>query len=359
MTATQGDSVRDDVLGRLGKVSAARGVEATARLGELLGGIDGDMRAIELAIDELAATRPRVDGDTPVYAAVRHLLASRGKRLRPMCVALAARVGTGFTAAARDLAVCAELVHAATLLHDDVVDLGDMRRGAETARAVYGNAASIFGGDWLLVEALRRIHASRVPGVLEQVLAVLAQMLAAESLQLENRGVVNEDLDAYMRIVEGKTASLFRWALFAGARAGGLQSDHCRALETYGERLGVAFQIVDDLLDVTGNAEITGKSLFADLREGKMTYPLILAMKKDSTIAPLVREATATEDARREKEIYAYVGEAIRATGAAEGAKRFAQELSAQAVAALEPLPPSMAKETLECIATELADRSR
>jgi octaprenyl-diphosphate synthase len=326
MTATRMDPMRDDVLARLGKVSAVRGIQATARLGELLGCIDDDMRAIEATLDELAATRPRAVGDTPVYGAVRHLLAQRGKRLRPMCVALAARIGNGFSDEARELAVSAELVHAATLLHDDVVDLGDLRRGVETARAVYGNAASIFGGDWLLVEALRRIHASRVPGVVEQVLAVLAQMLAAESLQLANRGIVNDDLDGF---------------------------------ETYGERLGVAFQIVDDLLDVTGNAEITGKSLFADLREGKMTYPLILAMRKDDTIAPLVREAANAEGARREIEIHAYVGEAIRATGAAEDAKRFARDLSAEAVAALGPLSPSMAKDALECIAIELADRSR
>ncbi|MFO0001365.1 MAG: polyprenyl synthetase family protein, partial [bacterium] len=115
-----------------------------------------------------------------------------------MCVALASRVGTGFSQTARDLAVAAELVHNATLLHDDVVDLGDRRRGAPAARVLYGNAASIYAGDWLLVEALMRVRRAGMPDLLDKALGVLAEMLAAEALQLARRGRVDTTLDDYM-----------------------------------------------------------------------------------------------------------------------------------------------------------------
>src|SRR5262249_22155884 len=148
----------------------------------------------------------------------------------PLCVALAARAGNGFGAAARQLAVAVELVHTATLLHDDVVDVGDTRRGAPAARVVYGNAASIFAGDWLLVEALRRVRAAAVPDALDRLLDIIEEMIMAESTQLDRRGVMVADRAAYFRVVEGKTASLFRWALWAGGRAGGLDERACRAL---------------------------------------------------------------------------------------------------------------------------------
>src|SRR5262249_20100903 len=154
---------------------------------------------------------------------------------------------------ARAYAVAVELVHNATLLHDDVVDLGDKRRGADTARVVYGNAASIFAGDFLLIEALRRIQAAGLPAVLDKGLDVIRQMVIAETLQLESRGRVRSSIDDYFRIVEGKTASLFQWAMFAGARAGGVSPEIEGALETYGLKLGVAFQLVDDVLDVAGD----------------------------------------------------------------------------------------------------------
>jgi len=280
---------RDDVMARLADVCKVRGVGGKpSRLGELLGCVEDDMLVIDAGLEAIADGGSR---DLPVEKSVRHLLRLKGKRLRPMCVALAARVGQGFTPAARDIAISAELVHAATLLHDDVVDLGDKRRGEPTARMLYGNAASIFGGDWLLVEALRRIDAAGTPGVLADVLEVLREMLSAESLQLACRGRFDPNVAVYMKIVEGKTASLFRWALASGGRAGGLPLPGCRALAAYGERLGVAFQVIDDLLDVTGDPDALGKSLFADLREGKTTYPLLLALERDPKLAPTVRAA--------------------------------------------------------------------
>jgi octaprenyl-diphosphate synthase len=348
---------REDVLGRLADVCSIRGVEGKpTRLGELLGCVEDDLRVIDAALEAVCAGGSR---EYPVEKSVRHLLRLKGKRLRPMCVALAARLGRGFDARAELIAVSAELVHAATLLHDDVVDLGDKRRGQPTARVVYGNAASIFGGDWLLVEALRRIQRANVPGVLEEVLDVLREMLGAESLQLACRGRFDPSMAVYTRVVEGKTASLFRWALAAGGRAGGLDDAGCRALATYGERLGVAFQVVDDLLDVAGDPSALGKSVYTDLREGKSTYPLLIALEREPSLLPIVRAACDEVDETRLAQIGEEVAKALAQTGAISEARTFAARLSTQAVAALAPIAPSIAKSALELVAIELVGRAR
>jgi octaprenyl-diphosphate synthase len=345
----------EDVLARLADVCSVRGVGGSpSRLGTLLGCVEDDMRVIDAALEIVQEGGAR---ELPVEKSVRHLLRLKGKRLRPMCVALAARVGRGFTDAAREIAVSAELIHAATLLHDDVVDLGDKRRGEPTARVVYGNAASIFGGDWLLVEALRRIQRTGVPGVLEDLLAMLHEMLAAESLQLACRGRFDPSKTAYMEIVEGKTASLFRWALASGARAGGLSDDASRALASYGQRLGVAFQIIDDVLDVAGDAAAVGKSVFSDLREGKTTYPLLVALEREPQLLATVRAAPEAESDAQLAAIGAKVAEALARTGAIDEARAFAFKLSAQAVASLASLPPCIARDALEHTAIELVGR--
>src|SRR5688572_17538955 len=228
------------VLDRLARTSSTRG-EPT--LGERLALLDRWVRDDLIDFEAELALVPR--GARLVHAAAHHLLDLRGKHLRPLCVALASRFGAGFTPRARSLAVAVELVHGATLLHDDVVDVAERRRGQPTAAVVYGNAASIFAGDWLLVAALRRIAAAGVDGLLDRMLVVIDEMIAAESVQLERRGKLTGAREDYFTIVEGKTAALFRWAMIAGARAAGLGAAGEAALERFGLHLGVAFQAVD------------------------------------------------------------------------------------------------------------------
>jgi octaprenyl-diphosphate synthase len=232
------------VLDRLAQTSSARGV---SQLGERLASLDRWVRDDLVEFEAELVKLPR--GARVVHAAAHHLLDLSGKHLRPLCVALASRFGEGFTPRARGLAVAVELVHSATLLHDDVVDVAERRRGQPTASVVYGNAASIFAGDWLLVAALRRIAATGVEGLLDRMLAVIDEMIVAESVQLERRGKLTGAREDYFTIVEGKTAALFRWAMVAGARAAGLPAAAETALERFGLHLGVAFQAVDDELD--------------------------------------------------------------------------------------------------------------
>src|SRR5262245_37306930 len=232
------------VLDRLAHVSAARGAPG---LGERIASLDRWVRADLVAFEAELEAIPR--GARVVHAAAHHLLDLRGKHLRPLCVALASRFGDGFTEQARGLAVAVELVHCATLLHDDVVDVAERRRGEPAACVVYGNAASIFAGDWLLIAALRRIAAAGIDGMLDRMLAVIDEMIVAESIQLERRGNVTGSREDYFAIVEGKTAALFRWAMVAGARCARMSPAAESALERFGLHLGIAFQAVDDELD--------------------------------------------------------------------------------------------------------------
>jgi octaprenyl-diphosphate synthase len=336
------------VLDRLAHVSTARGAPS---LGDRLATLDRWVRADLAAFEAELARIPR--GARMVHAAAHHLLDLRGKHLRPLCVALASRFGDGFTDQARALAVAVELVHSATLLHDDVVDVAERRRGEPAACVVYGNAASIFAGDWLLVAALRRIAAAGVDGVLDRMLAVIDEMIVAESIQLERRGNVTGSRDDYFAIVEGKTAALFRWAMTAGARVARLPAAAEAALERFGLHLGVAFQAVDDELDY---ADGTGKDPLADLREGKITYPLVIALERDPALHGRLVALLAEPEPRRD-ELLA-IAAAVRATGALAATRELAEQHVERALEVLEELPAGAPRDALVTVALASLERT-
>jgi octaprenyl-diphosphate synthase len=367
------------VLDRLAHVSSARGAPS---LGERLASLDRWVRADLVAFEAEIAALPR--GTRVVHAAAHHLLDLRGKHLRPLCVALTSRFGDGFTEQARGLAVAVELVHSATLLHDDVVDVAERRRGEPAACVVYGNAASIFAGDWLLVAALRRIAATGVEGVLDRMLGVIDEMIVAESLQLERRGNVTGARDDYFAIVEGKTAALFRWAMIAGARVARLAPGAEAALERFGFHLGVAFQAVDDELDfaderseeaggggaagATGGAGSkaprgingTGKDPLADLREGKITYPLVVALEREPALRPRLEALLAETQAGIEppREALAAIAATVRATGALTATRALAEEHVERALAVLDELPAGPPRDALATVALASLQRT-
>ncbi|CAN5363662.1 polyprenyl synthetase family protein [soil metagenome] len=334
------------VLDRLAHVSMARGA---LDLGQRLTALDRWVKADLVEFEAELAVFPR--GARVVQQAAHHLLDLGGKHLRPTCVALASRFGEGFTPRARSLAVSVELVHTATLLHDDVVDLAERRRGELTASTVYGNAAAIFAGDWLLVAALRKIGAARVDGLLERMLAVIDEMILAESLQLERRGKLVANRDEYFKIVEGKTASLFRWAMIAGARSANLGDKAEQALDQFGLHLGVAFQLIDDELDFrTG----TGKDPLVDLREGKMTYPLVVAIERQPALQAQLEGALAMPDGRAD---FAAIADAIRDTGALVATRKLAEQHANLALEALSILPEGPARDALETVVLASLER--
>ncbi|HEX7701932.1 MAG TPA: polyprenyl synthetase family protein [Kofleriaceae bacterium] len=332
------------MLDRLAHVSMARGA---LDLGQRLASLDRWVKADLVDFETELALLPK--GARVVQKAAHHLLDLRGKHLRPTCVALASRFGEGFSPKARSLAVSVELVHTATLLHDDVVDLAERRRGEPAACTVYGNAASIFAGDWLLVSALRKIASARVEGLLDRMLGVIEEMILAESLQLERRGRLVADRNEYFKIVEGKTASLFRWAMLAGARSTNLGEKAEGALDRYGLHLGVAFQLIDDELDFrTG----TGKDPLVDLREGKMTYPLVVAIERQPALQARMEQAL-----REEAPDFEAIANAIRETGALVATRKLAEEHANRALEALTVLPEGPARDALETVVLASLER--
>ncbi len=342
-----------EVMPRLQAVAAQHNALSLAeKLQNLREFINDDMQQVE---HDLRAIEMK---DTPLHHSAKLLLGLGGKRLRPMCVALASRVGTGFNATARAMAVAVESVHNATLLHDDVVDLGDVRRGAPAARVVYGNAASIFAGDWLLVDALERIQQSGRNDLLVRMLSTLKEMLDAESLQLSNRGSMRGSVGDYFRVVEGKTASLFGWGLYAGAMAGSVAVEHCEAVERFGRKVGLCFQLVDDVLDIGGDTATVGKSMFSDLREGKATYPLLLAVERDPALGEMI-ECSVRDGVGLDPELERRATSALSDGTVLAQCRELAVRLTDEAVHSLDSLPASAAKDGLVGVSLALLHRTK
>ena len=340
-------------IARLDIVCSERGPrEVATRLRDLMDWVADDMHDFAAGLAELAP------GTSVAGRSAHHLLNLGGKRLRPVSLALAARLGSGFGPAARDLAVAVELLHNATLLHDDVIDLGDRRRGEPAARLVYGNAASVLAGDWLLVEALKRIRRSGYHELLEPALEALDEMIGAEAIQLENRGRISLSHEDYFRVLDGKTAALFRWAMRAGATAGGLPPDQRAALESYGTHFGAAFQLVDDLLDVAGDPRVTGKTAFSDLHQGRMTYPLLLALERDASIRQLVeRLLRMPADEPVPLRLRARVQGKLLTTGSIRDCRTLARRRADDAIACLAPLPGGPVRTALATLAAVSVER--
>lgn len=342
-------------IGRFEAICRARGPHGLARrLRDLEAWIADDMAAVEAELSALPY------GGSIERLSACHQLDLGGKLLRPMCVALAAKLGNGFGTEARHLAVAVELIHNATLLHDDVIDLAERRRGAPAAHTVYGNAASVLAGDWLLVEALKQIQRCGKSGLLERALDTIEKMVAAEALQLENRGRLNLERADYFRIIDGKTTALFRWAMLAGATAGGLASEQRTALERYGAQLGLAFQLVDDLLDVTGDPAVMGKAAFTDLREGKVTYPLLLALERDVSLRRRVEQLLGRQaGAPLPGPLCARLQQRLVTTGSVRDCRALARECADEAIACLTPFPSGPCRAALATVAAVAIDRER
>jgi octaprenyl-diphosphate synthase len=209
-----------------------------------------------------------------------HIIAAGGKRLRPMLTLAAAQLCGYREERHVALAACVEFIHTATLLHDDVVDESDLRRGNATANAVFGNQASVLVGDFLFSRAFELMVADgslEVLGILSRASAVIAE---GEVMQLITTNDTETTEDAYLDVISSKTAALFA----AAARVGGVVADASRpeveALDSYGRNLGVAFQLVDDALDYSAHKATLGKSIGDDFKEGKITLPVLLAFRR-------------------------------------------------------------------------------
>ena len=221
-----------------------------------------------------------------------HLIGSGGKRIRPVMLLLMAKAAKAEPSLGLNLAVACELLHNATLLHDDVVDRGQLRRGVASAPQVYGNSASVLVGDFLLSRSLALVVGYGDMDLLKHWSKMLASMAEGEVLQLLRSGRLTVALTEYVEIISGKTAGLFSWCGRAGASLAEKPGEQAERASRFGKSFGMAFQVTDDILDYTADPEHSGKDLANDLLQGKATLPLLLACIEDPTLQALV-ERTA------------------------------------------------------------------
>jgi len=309
-----------------------------------------DMQAVDALI------RRRLASDVVLINQIaEHIISAGGKRLRPMLVILAGQAAGGAGQGHHQLAAIIEFIHTSTLIHDDVVDESALRRGRQTANAVWGNAASVLVGDFLYSRSFQLMVELERMEVMHVLADTTNKIAEGEVLQLMH--VRNPDVDeaAYLDVVDRKTAVLFA----AGARLGGLLSGADakvqQALHAYGIHLGHAFQIADDVLDYSGDASALGKQLGDDLAEGKATLPLIHAMAaSDAPTRTRLREIVREGNAGALPEVLS----AIEATGSLDYSRQCAHDYSSAAQTALACLPDTPARAALLALARHAAERS-
>ncbi len=321
-------------------------IESTADVLQL---VASDMAEVDRVISE------RLDSGVPLVGEVaRYIISAGGKRLRPVLLLLTCGV-LGYTGAQRhNLAAVVEFIHTATLLHDDVVDESTLRRGRPTANESFGNPASVLVGDFLYSRAFQMMvdaDSMRVMQVLADATNVIAE---GEVLQLMNMHDASLDEEGYLRVIRSKTAKLFEASARLGAILGGHTAVVEEACATYGQALGTAFQVIDDVLDYDGNTAEMGKNLGDDLREGKATLPLILAMQKGTPEqSQTIREAIENGSVEQLSQIVAIV----RSTGALQGTREAAAAEAQRAIDAALRLPDNTYRQAMVALASQLLQR--
>jgi octaprenyl-diphosphate synthase len=303
-----------------------------------------------------AVIRRRLSSDVAMINQISHyIISAGGKRIRPMLVLMFSSA-LGFTGPERfELAATVEFIHTATLLHDDVVDESALRRGRQTANALFGNAASVLVGDFVYSRAFQMmvsVNRMRVLEVLADATNVIAE---GEVLQLMNMHDADLSVDDYLRVIRFKTAKLFEASARIGAVLAGVGPEVEECCADYGRSLGTAFQLIDDLLDYEGTTELLGKNVGDDLREGKPTLPLLHAMERGTAAErELIRHAIEHGEIARLPEIV----EIVRHTGAIAATREAARAEADKAALALRVLPESEHREALLELCFRSVDRS-
>ncbi len=307
-----------------------------------------------LQVDQVIARR--LDSGVPLVGSVsQYIISAGGKRLRPALLLLCCGA-LGFKGEQRfNMAAVVEFIHTATLLHDDVVDDSALRRGNPTANAKFGNPASVLVGDFLYSRAFQMMVDTQSMRIME-VLANATNIIAeGEVMQLMNMHNAGLDEAGYLQVIRSKTAKLFEASARVGAILSGVSPTLEEACAEYGQALGTAFQVIDDVLDYTGDAAIMGKNLGDDLREGKATLPLIAAMQRGTASErETIQQAIETGDVTMLDAVIAIV----KKTGALDIARHAAQQEAKRAIGAALRLPEGPHMDYLVQLASQLLDRN-
>lgn len=294
------------------------------------------------------------DASNEARAVALHLIESGGKRVRPVMTLLAARLFSSEVSRAVPAAVAAEMIHMATLVHDDVIDYADTRRGRPTVNAVWNGHTAVLAGDALLARALVILVQETTPEVVSMMSDMIYRMCEGEIAQNATRHNVNETEESYYRRIEKKTALFFAASCRAGALLGGADAAQADAMWEYGRNIGLAFQVVDDLLDITADEEVLGKPVGSDLASGVLTLPVLHAMK-----APAARDSirkVLADPPLSAAQVDEVLG-LVRANGALAYTQSAAISFADTARSHLRQVPPGPTNDLLATIAAEVVTR--
>ena len=297
-----------------------------------------------------------LDSDVAMIPAIgRYIVEAGGKRLRPLVLLLAARlVGGAPTERLAPLAAAVEFIHTASLLHDDVVDAAELRRGMPSANGVWGDQASVLVGDFLFSRAFELLVADGDAAILARMARATNRLAEGEVLEIAKSFHVGMDEAACLEVMERKTAVLFEAAGAIGAIAAEA-AEHAEALAAFGRALGIAFQLADDALDYAGTTQDTGKPVLHDLAEGKITMPLVFAMRRDTELVARVREIAAR--GRLAPDEARWVAARVQAAGGVQDTLARAEAFAREAEAAL-PQGEEQARAALAALARFSVRRS-
>ncbi len=327
-------------------------VENSSPLDQLVADLDSDMRAVNALIIE------RMDSPVKLIPQLAsYLIAAGGKRIRPLLTLASTSIYDGDMQRAHRLAAAVEFIHTATLLHDDVVDESEQRRGQDAANLVFGNQASVLVGDFLFSRAFQLMTEDGsidVLGVLANASAVIAQ---GEVLQLSTANTLDNGMETYLEIIRSKTAALFAAACEVGPMVSDAPPEHAKALSEYGMCMGIAFQIADDTLDYTADEKSLGKTIGDDFREGKATAPVLLTLEGANTDEREFWDRTLVKNQQNAKDLD-HALEIINKYDGFAKSQNLALEYRDRAIQALSAAPDSPFKTHLENLADYVISRS-
>lgn len=326
-------------------------VRPSLKIAEIVGLLEDDLRQVEQQI--------RMESEAPVEAITaigRHLHSGGGKRLRPMLVLLTARLAGGGGPGAIRLAAVVELIHTATLVHDDVIDAADTRRGRPSPNVKWGNHTSVLAGDWLYMKAFQMALREADFHILDLLIAVTQLMVEGELIQLGRLGSIQLTEQDYMELAGRKTAGLFSTCARLGAASAGAGEALETRLGEYAWNLGMAFQLVDDVLDLTAAEDVLGKPVGSDLREGKLTLPLIYALEDADDEARRLIE-TVLEDRSYRRVPFQAVLELAETRGGIRRTRSRARQFADAARTILRAFPESPYQRALCTLADLVTER--
>ena len=325
-------------------------IATRSRVEDLVALVSDEMRLVEAKLSERMESPV---GAIPQVGA--HLLGAGGKRLRPLLAVLGARAAGAPIDFGVAVGCAAELIHTATLYHDDVVDDGRVRRGRPAARMVFGNGIVVLVGDFCLARALETVALTGSLPMVQSLASTVTEMAEGEVAQLERAGNPDATVEDYLRVIDRKTASLIAWSARVGGAVGPALDG---PLERYGRALGRAFQIADDVLDADVDEATAGKSVGLDLQEGKLTLPVLLACEADPALGRRVRAQLGQRDgAGVPADVAAQILAETRAAGGVALARQRAFAFVADAVTELEAVPPSRYRDGLRELAVLSVER--